>query len=94
MVDRARRPSPTQCWERGGRKRDAEQQEFMLLSGVLGVTMLVDAVNHRRSSGATENSVQGHFYRAERPEFACTSTLPTPMKSSRIPSDESAGYAA
>jgi hydroxyquinol 1,2-dioxygenase len=32
--------------------------------------MLVDAVNHRRASSATENSVQGPFYREERPEFA------------------------
>jgi hydroxyquinol 1,2-dioxygenase len=55
---------------RTGQKCDAERQEFMLLSDVLGVTMLVDAVNHRRSSGATENSVQGPFYRVGRPEFA------------------------
>src|SRR5215469_13951536 len=39
---------------RTGHKCDAERQEFMLLSDVLGVTMLVDAVNHRRSSAATE----------------------------------------
>lgn len=55
---------------RTGQKCDAERQEFILLSDVLGVTMLVDAVNHRRSSAATENSVQGPFYRVGRPEFA------------------------
>lgn len=55
---------------RTGHKCDDERQEFILLSDVLGVTMLVDAVNHRRSPGVTENSVQGPFYREERPEFA------------------------
>jgi len=55
---------------RTGQKCDDRRQEFILLSDVLGVTMLVDAVNYRRGSGVTENSVQGPFYRQERPEFA------------------------
>ncbi|MEV6621519.1 dioxygenase [Amycolatopsis sp. NPDC051106] len=54
---------------RTGRKSDDTRQEFILLSDVLGVTTLVDAVNHRRSTDATENSVQGPFYREARPEF-------------------------
>ncbi len=41
---------------------DDWRQEFILLSDVLGVTMLVDAVNHRRPSGASENSVLGPFH--------------------------------
>ncbi|HEY3470630.1 MAG TPA: dioxygenase [Amycolatopsis sp.] len=55
---------------RTGQKCDDTRQEFILLSDVLGVTTLVDTVNHRRSAEATENSVQGPFYRQVRPEFA------------------------
>ncbi len=40
----------------------AERQEFILLSDVLGFSMLVDAINHRRPSGATENTVLGPFH--------------------------------
>lgn len=54
---------------RTGQKCDEQRQEFILLSDVLGVTMLVDAVNHRRDSSVTENSVQGPFFREDRSEF-------------------------
>lgn len=39
-----------------------ERQEFILLSDVLGVSMLVDAINNRRPRGATENTVFGPFH--------------------------------
>ena len=39
-----------------------ERQEFILLSDVLGVSMLVDAINNRRPAGATENTVLGPFH--------------------------------
>ena len=45
-----------------GQKCDDKRQEYILLSDVLGVSMLVDAVNHRRPAGATENTVLGPFY--------------------------------
>lgn len=38
------------------------RQEFILLSDVLGVSMLVDAINHRQPAGATETTVLGPFY--------------------------------
>lgn len=38
------------------------RQEFILLSDVLGLSMLVDAVNNRRPAGATENTVFGPFH--------------------------------
>ena len=38
------------------------RQEFILLSDVLGVSMLVDAINHRQPEGATETTVLGPFY--------------------------------
>src|ERR1700756_2416158 len=44
---------------RTGRMSDDKRHEFILLSDTLGVTMLVDAINHRYPSGATENSVLG-----------------------------------
>ncbi|MEH2484162.1 dioxygenase family protein [Bradyrhizobium sp. AZCC 2230] len=41
------------------------RQEFILLSDALGVSMLVDAVNHREREGATETTVLGPFYVGE-----------------------------
>src|SRR5277367_6036852 len=35
---------------------DDKRQEFILLSDVLGVSMLVDGINHRKPSGATEST--------------------------------------
>ncbi|HVY07669.1 MAG TPA: intradiol ring-cleavage dioxygenase [Burkholderiales bacterium] len=45
-----------------GHKCDDKRQEFILLSDTLGVSMLVDAINHRKPRGATENTVLGPFY--------------------------------
>jgi protocatechuate 3,4-dioxygenase beta subunit len=48
---------------RTGQICDDKRQEFILLSDVTGVTMLVDAINHRLSDGATESTIFGPFYR-------------------------------
>lgn len=45
------------------------RQEFILLSDTLGVSMLVDAINHRRPGGATETTVFGPFFVESRPEL-------------------------
>ena len=45
-----------------GQMCDDKRQEWILLSDVLGVSMLVDAINTRRPSGATENTVLGPFH--------------------------------
>ena len=45
------------------------RQEFILLSDVLGVSMLVDSINHRRPSGATENTILGPFYVPDAPRY-------------------------
>jgi catechol 1,2-dioxygenase len=45
------------------------RQEFILLSDVLGVSMLVDSINNRRPSGATENTVLGPFYIPDAPRY-------------------------
>ncbi|SNR75256.1 hydroxyquinol 1,2-dioxygenase [Haloechinothrix alba] len=47
---------------RTGQISSAERQEFILLSDVLGLSMLVDAINNRRPAGATENTVLGPFH--------------------------------
>jgi hydroxyquinol 1,2-dioxygenase len=61
-------------WERAigfltatGQKCDDTRQEFILLSDVLGVTMLVDAINHRTASEATDSTVLGPFHMVASP---------------------------
>src|ERR1700680_2439663 len=46
-----------------GQKCDDRRQEFILLSDTLGVSMLVDAINHRAGGSITESTVLGPFYR-------------------------------
>lgn len=45
------------------------RQEYILLSDILGVSMLVDAINHRRPSGATPNTILGPFYVENAPQY-------------------------
>ena len=52
-----------------GKKCDDVRQEFILLSDTLGVSMLVDTINHPRSGSATETTVIGPFYREGAPEY-------------------------
>ncbi len=47
---------------RTGQKCDDKRQEFILLSDVLGVSMLVDAINHRTVGDETESTVTGPFH--------------------------------
>ena len=68
------RPSQVE-WERAiefltqtGQMCSETRQEFILLSDVLGVSMLVDAINHPLPEGATETTVLGPFYVANPPE--------------------------
>jgi hydroxyquinol 1,2-dioxygenase len=44
-----------------------KRQEFILASDVLGVSMLVDAINHRFATGATPTTVEGPFHVADAP---------------------------
>jgi protocatechuate 3,4-dioxygenase beta subunit len=50
---------------RTGHACDGFRQEFILLSDVLGVSMLVDAINHGHAEGATDTTVLGPFYSGE-----------------------------
>ena len=47
---------------RTGHMCDDKRQEFILLSDALGVSMLVDAINHGEDPRATESTVFGPFY--------------------------------
>jgi hydroxyquinol 1,2-dioxygenase len=50
-----------------GQKCDDERQEFILLSDVLGISTLVETINNRKTSGATESTVLGPFHMIESP---------------------------
>jgi hydroxyquinol 1,2-dioxygenase len=52
-----------------GQKCDDKRQEFILMSDVLGVSMLVDAINHRSQEGTTETTVLGPFFVHGAPEI-------------------------
>ena len=55
---------------RTGKLCSQKRQEFILTSDVLGVSMLVDAINHRRPSGATPSTVEGPFHVPNAPPIA------------------------
>jgi hydroxyquinol 1,2-dioxygenase len=55
---------------RTGKMCTDKRQEFILASDVLGVSMLVDAINHRLSTGATPTTVEGPFHVPDAPELA------------------------
>ncbi len=69
---------PTQAeWEMGidfltrtGQISDGNRQEFILLSDVLGASMLVDAINHRLPATATATTVLGPFFVSGRRDCA------------------------
>ncbi len=45
-----------------GQKCDDKRQEFILLSDVLGVSMLIDTINNRKNNNETESTVLGPFH--------------------------------
>jgi hydroxyquinol 1,2-dioxygenase len=52
-----------------GQKCDGKRQEFILLSDVLGLSMMVVALNHKTQAGATEATVLGPFFAHGAKEF-------------------------
>jgi hydroxyquinol 1,2-dioxygenase len=50
-----------------GKMCDDKRQEFILFSDVLGVSMLVDAINNRLATAATPTTVEGPFHVANAP---------------------------
>jgi hydroxyquinol 1,2-dioxygenase len=51
-----------------GQRSDAVRNEFILASDTLGVSMLVEMINHRAAAGTTEPTVFGPFHVAGAPE--------------------------
>lgn len=52
-----------------------KRQEFILLSDVLGISMLVDAMNHRFPEDATPSTVIGPFHIDDSPEMPMGANL-------------------
>jgi catechol 1,2-dioxygenase len=52
---------------RTGQMSNEVRQEFILLSDVLGISMLVETVNHRTGGTSTESTVLGPFHVVESP---------------------------
>src|ERR1700676_3401688 len=67
-----------------GQKCSPSRQEFILLSDVLGVSMLVDAVNHRDRAGATETTVLGPFYVGEHKPMPQGTDIPPTLTGARV----------
>jgi hydroxyquinol 1,2-dioxygenase len=65
---------------RTGQMCSPTRQEFILLSDTFGVSMLVDAINHRLPEGATETTVLGPFYVDNAPEFALGADISAGME--------------
>jgi hydroxyquinol 1,2-dioxygenase len=55
---------------RTGQISDDKRQEFILFSDVMGVSMLVDAINNRLPTGATPTTVEGPFHVADPPTMS------------------------
>ena len=52
-----------------GQLSSEKRNEFILTSDVLGISMLVDAINHRFPTGATSSTVMGPFHIEGSPEL-------------------------
>ena len=55
---------------RTGHMSNNVRQEFILLSDVLGISMLVETINHRTGGQSTESTVLGPFHMVESPKRA------------------------
>jgi hydroxyquinol 1,2-dioxygenase len=55
---------------RTGKQSNDNRQEFILASDVVGVSMLVDCINHRLSGDATPTTVTGPFHVHDSPDLA------------------------
>lgn len=58
-----------------GKMCDDKRQEFILLSDTLGLSMVVDAINHPKGGKGTESTVLGPFYVEGAPEVDSGSNI-------------------
>jgi protocatechuate 3,4-dioxygenase beta subunit len=62
--------SGIQFLTRAGQMSNGHRQEFILLSDTLGISMLVEMINHAPVAGSTEPTVFGPFHVDDAPERA------------------------
>jgi protocatechuate 3,4-dioxygenase beta subunit len=60
---------------RAGKMCSDSRQEFILLSDILGVSMLVDAIDHVGGAGLSESTVLGPFYAGRQRELAAGESI-------------------
>ncbi len=58
-----------------GKKCDDKRQEFILLSDVLGISMMLEMVNNRNDKKGTDSTVLGPFHTNNAPVFDNNSTI-------------------
>jgi hydroxyquinol 1,2-dioxygenase len=58
-----------------GKMCSDKRQEFILFSDTLGVSMVVDLIDHGKPNGATESTVFGPFHRLGAPELPSGSNI-------------------
>jgi hydroxyquinol 1,2-dioxygenase len=69
---------------RTGQMCSETRQEFILLSDTLGVSMLVDAIDHRQPGEATQTTVLGPFFVQAAPEHALGDDISGGMKGAPV----------
>jgi hydroxyquinol 1,2-dioxygenase len=60
---------------RAGKICSDNRQEFILLSDILGISMLVDAIDHVGGPGISESTVLGPFYAGQQRELAAGESI-------------------
>jgi protocatechuate 3,4-dioxygenase beta subunit len=60
---------------RAGKMCSDNRQEFILLSDILGISMLVDAIDHVGPPGISESTVLGPFYAGQQRELAAGESI-------------------
>jgi hypothetical protein len=60
---------------RAGKMCSESRQEFILLSDILGISMLVDAIDHVGGPGLSESTVLGPFYAGQQRELAAGESI-------------------
>src|SRR5258708_605943 len=63
---------------RAGQMCSDSRQEFILLSDILGISMLVDAIDHVGGSGLSESTVLGPFYAGQQRGLASGESILLP----------------
>jgi Catechol dioxygenase N terminus len=60
---------------RAGKMCSDNRQEFILLSDILGISMLVDAIDHVGGPGISESTVLGPFHAGQQRKLAAGESI-------------------